>query len=335
MGHRANLIIVNEEGYELYYCHWCSLAIPNNMFWGPTHARAFIQNQQLEDELWVDNIWAEGGVVYDPIEKVLLFWGGEHLLNNIPLRRLYLELMQHQWPDWHLRWARGIFDLAEYVGKELPTFPDLSDVIFETLSPPEDLSEVDAVCTIRFLDEDLFVFSTSYGIALVKWLSDKEEFLSQARQRRSQKRFDFAEHLVSFPVAGMHVDEAQKRILFWCANAYFFNGLELDELWAGWDIQFVYDRFEDHINQVEEAVTIPSINEESLLETLVEILIPQDGYSPLDLIARMMSKFHEDDSDSNVQVNPHALQYNPLELSIEIREEILANAIHKWEESKG
>ena len=66
MGHRANLILVDESDFSLYFCHWCALNIPGNLFWGPTHAQAFIQNQELEQWGWLDTNWAEGGVVFDP-----------------------------------------------------------------------------------------------------------------------------------------------------------------------------------------------------------------------------------------------------------------------------
>ena len=45
MGHRANLVIVTENGYELYYDHWLANTLPFQVFWGPEHALKLIRLQ--------------------------------------------------------------------------------------------------------------------------------------------------------------------------------------------------------------------------------------------------------------------------------------------------
>src|SRR5689334_9883307 len=99
MGQRANLIIVKDNGYDIYYSHWCANTLPTDMFWGPEHGINFIKNQKkVEPENgWLDDIWAEGGAVIDLDKKVFLLYGGEDILYNIPLRRLYLKLINQVW----------------------------------------------------------------------------------------------------------------------------------------------------------------------------------------------------------------------------------------------
>src|SRR5206468_1193034 len=66
---------------------------------------------------WLDDCDAEGGVVLDMDRRVLLLYGGEDLLFDVPLRRLFLRLLGHVWKGWEVRWAHeGIADLADYVG---------------------------------------------------------------------------------------------------------------------------------------------------------------------------------------------------------------------------
>ncbi|MBC8059312.1 MAG: hypothetical protein H7Y18_01450 [Clostridiaceae bacterium] len=88
MGQRANLIIVKKDSYDLYYSHWCANTLPRDIFWGPEHAINFIQLQVKKDidDWWLDDIWAEGGVIVDIEKKILLMYGGENILFDIPLR---------------------------------------------------------------------------------------------------------------------------------------------------------------------------------------------------------------------------------------------------------
>ncbi|GIP11396.1 hypothetical protein P4H94_06290 [Paenibacillus macerans] len=56
MGQRANLIIVRNNYYELYYSHWCANTLPKDLFWGEQHAVKFIEMQkQVEESGWLDD----------------------------------------------------------------------------------------------------------------------------------------------------------------------------------------------------------------------------------------------------------------------------------------
>jgi len=118
MGHRANLIIATNERYDLFYSHWAANTLPQDLFWGPDHAMAFIRVQRHVDESgWLDDIWAEGGAVLDQTNRCLTLFGGEDIRFDVPLRRIYLELLGKVWKGWQVRWAHnGIVDLADYVG---------------------------------------------------------------------------------------------------------------------------------------------------------------------------------------------------------------------------
>lgn len=118
MGHRANLIIISDGNYELYYDHHCANSLDQCLFWGERYSVDFFRKHELQAKTaWLDTLWCEGGAIIDLDRKVLLFFGGEDILYKIPLREIYLQLLHHTWPGYKIRWAHNdIIDLAEYVG---------------------------------------------------------------------------------------------------------------------------------------------------------------------------------------------------------------------------
>lgn len=118
MGHRANLAIVTPDGYDLFFDRWCAPTFPYELCEGPSHAMEFIQRKKQVDPVngWLDTIWAEGGVVIDPIKKRLLFYSDDLdcCAND---RRVLFRRVQNAWEGWVIRWAdNGIIDMAEYLG---------------------------------------------------------------------------------------------------------------------------------------------------------------------------------------------------------------------------
>src|SRR3974377_1344796 len=106
MGQRANLVLVENGSHQLFYSHWCANTLPRDLFWGPEHAVAFVRMQREGDESgWLDEVWAGGGAVVDIDKQTLLLFGGEDILYDVPLRRVYLECLARAWNTWTVQWA--------------------------------------------------------------------------------------------------------------------------------------------------------------------------------------------------------------------------------------
>ena len=58
MGQRANLIIVQDGQYDLFYTHWAANTLERDLFWSPEFATAFIQMHRKVDEScgWLDEV---------------------------------------------------------------------------------------------------------------------------------------------------------------------------------------------------------------------------------------------------------------------------------------
>ncbi|MDB5311507.1 MAG: hypothetical protein JWO38_5709 [Gemmataceae bacterium] len=149
-------------GYDLYYSRWAANTLPRDLFWGPAHALAFARAQRpAGDDGWLDDVWAEGGAVIDPVAGGLRLYGGEDLAYDVPLRRLFLALLAAVWDGWDVGWAHeGIAALADYVGH--PRDRVLTDSSDEArppdLSPPAERDWVDLVGSVRLADAAVRLF---------------------------------------------------------------------------------------------------------------------------------------------------------------------------------
>ena len=117
--------------------------------------------RKVDDSGWLDDVWAEGGAVIDWDNKVFLLFGGEELLWDVPLRRIYLQLVGYVWQDWTIRWAyEGIADIAEYVHyPRSQVIREYQEENYEyDLTPPEEESWTNVVGSVIYNDKSLCLY---------------------------------------------------------------------------------------------------------------------------------------------------------------------------------
>ena len=117
MGHRTNLIIIENGEKTVYYDHWIAINLDKTLFWDFQFAREYIRAQEEFKGAWLDELFAEGGAVLDIDNKYLLLFACDKIQRDVPYRRKFVELQQQIWEGWTVEWAnRGVVDMAEYVG---------------------------------------------------------------------------------------------------------------------------------------------------------------------------------------------------------------------------
>lgn len=332
MGHRANLVIVDESGYQLYYCHWCAISIPFSIFWGPEIALEFIRQQralEADETGWLDTVWAEGGVLVDVPRQQVFFYGGENLPYDIPLRRLYLALVRQVWTGWNVQWAiNGIVSIASYVGLPLEVVckPMEKSRGKCRLPAPTEVGWENTIGSIKRKDGIIDFFPTE--ILLEYILPHGPSSVVKAMYRRKLLTEYRCETLPEF---GFHIDEAAKTLSYWASDEENIREAELIPLWPGWDVIPLHDDFETHIQLTDGRFKVTLTPEEELLSSLRSILLSQsrnlaDNF--LDIIGLFRGEGHDVDIDS------YALRDNPLQLDEERRREILDEAIRRWRKSK-
>lgn len=326
MGQRANLIIIRNTAYELFYSHWCANTLPNDLFWGEAYALKFIEMQARVDESgWLDDVWAEGGAVLDLKRKKLILYGGEEIQYDIPLRNLYLKLMSNTWHGWDIQWAhRGIVDLATYVGypKEKVVTGAKDDRNDISLAPPEEKNWVNTVASVKFSDNELLLFPLCAEVDV--YLSYGPELIKNIDKSNGYKSISLDEWSMEFPTGGFHMDLGSKRLAFWHAHDMPNKPQELHLDWSDWEVIDHYSDYETQYICTNGMLKFKETSQHDLLEKLKRILLKESS-NPLDTVEYFVKK--ESDAGRTVEMSPHALRYNGNELPMKVREEILNSAI--------
>lgn len=326
MGQRANLIVVREGQYDLRYSHWAANTLPRDLFWGPRHAIAFAVAQSAAGTEWLNDVWAEGGAVIDLDRRVFRLFGGEDLRYDVPLRRLYLALLGIVWQGWDVGWAHeGIAELADYVGHprekvitaghERTTTPDLQ--------PPRQADWVDVVASVRLVDGSLRLFPLA-GETEGYYLMMGPRLASAATSRPGMRRLSLAEWPSTFPTAGFHLDLGAKRLFYWTARDQPGVISRVAIRWPGWAVSWLHDRYEDQLAACGGALSFPARTPGTLFDELRSMLLYQPKGSPAET-TRWLAE-HERAAGKVVEINPHALRDDRVELATVTRSEILQRA---------
>jgi hypothetical protein len=253
MGQRANLVIVRQKNWNLYYDHWCANRLDIELFWGPRLAADFIEQiEPLSDRNdWLDEVWCEGAVVLDEDRKVLVWYGGEDILYDIPHRRAFLDLMKCQWQDWDIRWATGgIVEIGAYVG--LPADRFLVDKKTE---------EGFTVLTEYPEDNETLLTVRQRGRCLAARIYGDVEALqlgpSQLTMLRDVALVPSVFWIEDMPRCGLHIDIDTQSLHYWQTEPV--EGIEdrIRRSWNGWQTEWLGDHLEKHLRLVAMDIQLP------------------------------------------------------------------------------
>jgi hypothetical protein len=356
MGHEANLLLVDEQGYKLFYCHWCANTLYQSLFWGPDYSIPFIEQQQLEaNNGWLTARWVQGGVVLDIYRRVLLLFD-EDSLNDIPLHRIYMALLQEVWKGWEVRWAyEGIFNMADYVGyprakvrarhsnyaiddRWLPGFWSVeNDFLLHTDY---------CVASVKFGDENLRLFTLSGSSTAALVLGTKildimnyDEGLRYLDLNNVPLDNDHLDIIVGagFPQSGFHIDITQHQIAFWTAD-YDELRDRIVPAWFGWEVIWLQDRYEFQLEHTNGKLIFPIHSDEALLSELEKRLLGTNKSNSLDLdVVDFLQRIVDDETKQGhvVDVNPRALGDHPQDTNLIPRQQIFNQAVANWRRKLG
>lgn len=280
MGARANLIIVTNNNYEIYYDHWGANQIEQYIFWGEKETVKFFRSHEKNDKSnWLDNVWCEGAALIDLDKKVLLFFGGEDIEYEIQLRKVYMDLIKYNYEGYDIKWAHnGIVDLAEYVheNKEL-VYDNTADINFNINSAEKMFTNVDDcpcnIITIKGKDEKIeIVKNNSYEL---EWIFLGEKLFEIFNKFKSNKVLDLSKEN-EFPLSGVHFDIINKSIYLWKAKSDF-DLEKLKSVWINWKVYNLLDNYEEHVKLANGYLIMPELDKHKSLERLKDILVKENS----------------------------------------------------------
>ena len=321
------MVIVNDYGYELYYDHWAANSLDSYLFWGSEPSITWVKSLPLQDESgWLDTVWCEGGAVIDSKKKCLVFFGGEDILYGIPMRRMYLKLMSHNWPGWEIRWAnRGILDLADYVGHKILPGKDSFD--------PPGKNEHKKIC--KHDDKysvGLVSVSQNGNIGAIgaptneydKFLAIGDEVFKFLLPNVFKKR-KAPLTIKEFPMTGVHFDIDAKKIFVWTSDTVNDPNLPYQDKWPGWEFVFLGDTYEAQTDLLRGKVSFPDITTENLLSQIKSIVCRNEN-DPLDTVALMEQRFKE--TGKSFEVNPAVYMTAGFKMPVEQKKKRFAEIVN-------
>jgi hypothetical protein len=275
VGARANYIIVDDDGWRLYYSHWGAQGIARQLAAGPRHALWFITRQQPRDPEtgWLDETWAEGAALVDIPRRQLIFFGAsEDIFWQFTARRAYLAVLRETWPGWTVEWAFDeLADLAVHVGVDASVVrtPDADRQPLMALAPQDDLNDgFWALLSVREPD----------GL-LRAWAMQDQDHLAWAGQALVDLLPEPAaakDHVAGDPpLSGLHVDLATRRMGFWTSRTIPSLLREAPRLWPGWQLEFWHDDYERHLRECGDTLTAPRVDLTEAFDQLAHLGAPQ------------------------------------------------------------
>jgi hypothetical protein len=315
VGQRANIVVIQDGQVDLYYCHWCAATLPADLFWGPEHAVAFARRQRdartIGPEIpmrrpdlsslsaseperpgaegWLDNAWAEGGAVIDLDQKTLILYGGEDIPRDIPLRRLYLELLEIVWQGWEVRWAHlGMLDMADHVG--LPRrlvaaeFDPPSTSFAECIGYGRPYTPT--IGSLLLEDQSLRLFPLS---GYCEWiLAAGPELVESMKEHPGYAYLPLHEWNTPFPDGGFHIDLREHSLSYWTAADTWDPAASIVPLWPGWRVEWLGDNYEAHLDRLGDRVCLPSESLETLLSWVESMVMHESSAAPSEAAQQTM-----------------------------------------------
>lgn len=324
MGQRANLIVVENGEYELYYDHWCANSLDSLLFWGPESAlRFFRAHDSLDEDGWLDTKWCEGGAVIDVDKSTLVFFGGEDILYDVFLRRTFLDMLLETWPGYSVSWAYdGIVDLAEYVGHEPQSVIVARDRSIDSAREYLNLHIRDGkdytpgvLLSVRHPSVG-GVYPVGFLANRLVWCG--ERMLDALSAHTPIERYDFSPTLSGeVPCGGVHVDALERHVYFWQANLSHFDLAHLRMAWPGWKVEYGRDCFERHLRLADGRLNFVPPDREKIVDAIRQIVCrgEQSTAPDMDGIAALLAEKGHD-----VQINPAARQSFPTGESESVQE---------------
>jgi hypothetical protein len=306
LGERANYVLVRGGQWRLRYSHWGATEIARDVFWGPERALRVIESCELV-ESWLDEVWCQGAVLMDCDHQRLLFFGGGALEHDLPLQRIYLQMLAHTWRGWQVQWAyNGILDIARYVAVE-------SNKIVVRDSDYEKPPKIGRIRSLRRLGPNeqgiWFTVRDANGRLADNYFKDVMQALLCAGPVLLDR---FPPRLID-PIppedrvkGGAWIDAVQKELIFWRADSVPDLERRFGARWPGWSVRRQTEGWQTQVELSGRRAPELRADSAKLVHDVVNIVLDESAFHPKNVLQQMM-QLHDD----KARLHAHFLQEHP------------------------
>jgi hypothetical protein len=265
MGNRANIVVVENHDWQLYYSHWAGCRMLDALIGGPDSALRYVRSlRHCAKTKWTDPLWADGGALIDLDRRRLLYFG-EELMVEMPIRRTLMAVLAELWPGFDVGWAYdGTVELAGYVGATLRE-PHWSK------KPPVQLTrDRNSMChLVSVVDStgDVRMWPLRWDVSQA-WRGPE---LLDVLPGRGVKKLG----LNMIPEGGVHIDVNAKTVGAWHTADGMGIFQELPDLWGGWQTECWEDRFEEQVARCQGSLRLPPLDLVEGIKVAQEYLRPR------------------------------------------------------------
>ncbi|MGI5503034.1 hypothetical protein [Lentzea sp. CA-135723] len=255
MGSRANYVIVDERGCELYIDSDGAVGLLREFAEGPEAVIESVRESFLANG-WLDDIWCEGAAVIDTLNQVLVLYSLHH--DGVDARARQLTAIRAAWPEWQVRWAYGgIGDVVAYVGLGRASVRSEMPSAHAELQPTWNGRPTARNCLVTVQQADGSVQGHLVRHSYFKPVWETADLLDALAELTPSPGWEPQSADDSGPDHGLHFDLARRTFGFWTVMSFTETVDEIAARWPGWTVEFWEDRHEEQAQRAGDFRTFP------------------------------------------------------------------------------
>lgn len=334
-------MLIENGQKQIFYSQFGALAVPAVLLSGPEDTLKYILKLDPTEQL-MNNVWAEGGILYNADERRVLFWGGDSIAVRPYLRRPLLKLLPALWQGWSINWAmHGVADLAYALGWDIwEVLKDVSDdtdflagngPVVERVISKQDADMIISVRSrngevrdYRVLSDENFDGSLYYLALPYRVLSLGPELLSLLETYSTASLPK--EGSEQEPDSGALIDEETHTLWIWESEIDPRYLEALGRRWPGWQIKGHVEGLIRHVILSGRDATHLVLSEEQINQQLLHTLVDFQGFDP-DRLAHAIRQTLPEEEQQSIKFAPGFFSVNASPLTSQERRTILLDLL--------
>lgn len=338
-------MLIENGQKQIFYSHFGAITVATVLLAGPEDTLKYIRELEPTEYL-MNNIWAEGGILYNADERRVMFWGGDTIAAYPYLRRPLLKLLPALWPGWSIDWAmHGVADLASALGW------DVWKVLEDDFDDTDFLRGDGAVVTEAQLTDSLIADKAKTLITVRKKNGEISDYFFSAHPSLGEaffspepyKMLSPGPQLITFldaqstaplpqegneqePDRGALIDEETHILWVWDKELDPRYLEALARRWLGWQVKGHVEGLIRHVQLSGRDATPLMLPEEQVNQQLLQELVDFQGFDP-DRLAQAIRQTLPAEEQQNIKFAPGFFSVDTPPLTSQERRTILENLL--------